>query len=366
MDSKITNANIKTKANLPEKSEQAKADNSKEAFQEEIKNLSPEQQAVLLKEQELKQDKKAAVDHLHQKIEEFGDVATKFSTFEAGMAGLGTVATGFQADWVAYFAESICEFIENSMFTEKGVPKVFRPLLKMIANLNSIKTEDGKSIEVDNIEDHKEQIIGALNRFTSALSLLNTKVQIVRNIFFKKDKEETKNDSAIAQAFNTMSKGVLPVINGFLMWVSGAGKKHIANTIQEIAPNDHDKEEVNGAMTSANQDKLCGLNSVLLMVRQGIEKFVPEIGGINLGKILEPVFALYISINSFIEGHKAVQGVDDEDPNAKYSLDGFDTSSFGHMLYNQAKSISQFFGVELPSLDKLESAKKDPKALLAG
>jgi len=162
--------------------------------------------------------------------------------------------------------------------------------------------------------------------------------------------------------FNVITRGFMPVLNALFMWTSAAGKKHLADTIQKIAPHHHDIDQVNGDMTSGNQDILCGTNSALLMLRQVLSVFHP-----TLAKVAEPMFAPYISLRSYLEGSQALKGISHEEVhngNGKYGLNFFDRT-FGSHLYNLAREISGFMNVKLPKLSELQALKKNPEHHLA-
>lgn len=292
---------------------------------------------------------------LQNSLKDFGKVVSKFSAFEVLMSLLGTFTTGFDSDWMAYSAEAFAEYLENYLVaaddsgSHKKLDPIIRAPLQLVANILGIKNKEGGTLHNGEVIEAKEQIIGGLNMLTSSAAIFNTAYQVVKNFMWRKDSQEAASNPIIG----ILTKGLLPTINASLMWSSGAGKRYIANAIQKLAPYDHDKDEVNGAMTSGNQDYLCGINSLLLMVRQGIEKINPTIG-----QILEPVFALYISLRSLLEGFRAYKGLSEEhenNGNGKYHLSDLEQSSIGQTLYNWACILASKFTVKLPEAEKLIS-----------
>lgn len=269
------------------------------------------------------------------------------------MSLLGTFTTGFDSDWMAYSAEAFAEYLENYLVAaddngkHKKLDPIIRAPLQLVANIMGIRNKEGGALYNGQVIEAKEQIIGGLNMLTSCAAILNTAYQVTKNFIWRKAAQEAPSNPIIG----FFTKGLLPTINASLMWSSAVGKRYIANSIQKLAPHDHDKDEVNGAMTSGNQDYLCGTNSLLLMVRQGIEKISPTIG-----QILEPVFALYISLRSFVEGFKAYKGLSEEhetNGNGKYQLSNFEQGSSGQALYKWAQALSAPFGIKLPEAKKL-------------
>lgn len=293
---------------------------------------------------------------LEKTLGEFGGVVKNFSLYEVAMSGLGVIATKADADWVAYFGEAMSEYIENCFVEGKGVPVFLQPPLRMLAKVFGIKTQKGNDLKTaEDLMESKERVIGAINVGMSYVAFADTALQTVKNIIHRG--HPPRKHGFAKTSFKYLCDFVLPLINALLMWSSSLGKKHIANAIQQLAPSDHNgdvsgfwktisKEGVNGAMTSANQDWICGINSSMLAVRKFIEKFVNH----NLGKILEPIFAIYMSLASYREGQKALKGVEEDDSNTKYELAKRDKSALGHELYNFAKEISRIFNVRLPEL----------------
>lgn len=275
-------------------------------------NLSTLTKNISQTEPDLKAMHKA--QELGTVLQGFAGVVTKFSLFEILMSGVGMLTTKFDSDWSAYFAESIIEYAENSLLA-------------------------GKQIQ------SKEKVIGALNIVTASGSILNTIYQTIKNFTTKKLDEKKSSNPIVA----LVTQAVLPLVNASLMWASGTGKRYTANAIQELIPKHYDRQEVNGAMTSGNQDYICGTSSALLMVRQAIEKINP-----TLGHILEPVFAMYISIQSLREGFKAVKGEEEhEDASAKYQLANWEHGFIGNTLYRLAKTSAGYLGVKLPDVKQL-------------
>lgn len=283
---------------------------------------------------------------LLSQVEKFGDVVGNFSKFEMAMAGTGSLVTKGAKDWIAYFLESAAEFIENSLIGDK-VPSFLQPILKTIADIHGIRNEQGDKLKNEELILHKEKIIGGLNHLTSIGSIINTTLHVIKN-FFTGDLGRTSKPLTLLAI---PSKIILPSINALLMWASGVGKKLIANKAQTIKSDLSLKEktDINGAMTSGNQDWLCGLNSALLMVRQVIESFSPK-----LGAILEPLFAYYISISCYREARKNFADQHEDDNQVKYSLSWAD-KVFGQPLYKIAQKASEIFGVQLPDYFMLET-----------
>lgn len=283
---------------------------------------------------------------LHKNLQNFGGVVLKFSLFELSMSFLGSLSTKFDADWVAYFAESFGECLENCLIQDDDKPNplldFLKPILRGIAVINNIKSTNGEALRDDNVLEYKEQIIGGINRITSIGSMCNLVVQIYRNFFgSKKNDNQTK-----LNLFSFVSQFVLPSANALLMWASAIGKKYIANKVQDLDPN-FKIDDIRAAMTSGNQDILCGLNSALLMLRQIIEKLSPK-----LGQFLEPIFAAYISISTLLEGNKA-SNEDKDSQEKKYQLSTFDQSFVGQFCYKCAKFGAKIFGIEMPEASQL-------------
>ena len=280
---------------------------------------------------------------LVEKLGQFGTLVDKASTFEMVMAGLGTVFSGFQADWIAYFLESFGEKSENAFVSDRTIPEYIAAPLKFLAKAYGIKTESGTEIQTsDDLKKSQEKLIGAINTTFSSFSLLNIVFRTIphslKNIF---GKAEAQSESG-SGAFNFISTKILPFINAGLMWASGAGKRQLAGAIQKIDYASY-RHQVDGAWASGMQDYLCGMNSFALMFRQAIASFSPK-----LAKILEPVLALWISGSSLKEGLHALAGHEEETP--KYELNFLDKSIFGNLSYKLAQFLSAKFGVELPNL----------------
>ncbi len=293
-------------------------------------------------------------NELQANLKDFAGVVTKFSVFEVLMSGLGMITTKFDSDWAAYFAEAIAECLENALVADqdsttgkhKKLSTVLRAPMQLVANIFGIKNKEGKALHNGEVIEAKERIIGGLNVLTSVGSMINTAYQVIKNFILKKPNEEEPSTNIV---IGFLTKGFMPTLNAMLMWMSGAGKRYIANAAQEQAPQHYNRQDVNGAMTSGNQDYLCGTSSALLMVRQTVEKIHP-----TLGRILEPVFALYISVRSLIEGLKALRGEEEhEDLSAKYQLGNLERGPIGKTLYNLAKSTASFFNVKLPQAEQL-------------
>jgi hypothetical protein len=283
-------------------------------------------------------------------MEGFGHLMDKASTFEMGMAGLGALTSGFQADWIAYFLESFGEKAENLFIAGRELPDYVRKPMNFLAKLYGIKNEDGSELsKSEDFMNSQEKLIGAINTTLSSASLLNIAFRTVPQLIRGKQEEEKSG------FMHHLATKVLPVINAVLMWASGAGKRHITHAINEIHQNGY-KAQTDGAWTSGLQDYFCGSNSLTLMLRQGIAVLSPK-----LAQIAEPVFGAWISGSSFIEGLRALRNHEEE---ADYKLLTVDTSWFGKTFYNVAKVISKPFGLDLPGYDELKEAIKKPEILI--
>jgi hypothetical protein len=285
----------------------------------------------------------ADLTKLVKNLGDFGTLVDKASTFEMVMAGLGTVFSGFQADWIAYFLESFGEKSENAFVSDRTIPEYIAAPLKFLAKAYGIKTESGTEIQTsDDLKKSQEKLIGAINTTFSSFSLLNIVFRTIphslKNIF---GKAEAQSESG-SGAFNFISTKILPFINAGLMWASGAGKRQLAGAIQKIDYASH-RHQVDGAWASGVQDYLCGMNSFALMARQAVSSFSPK-----LAKILEPVLALWISGSSLKEGLHALTGQEEETP--KYEFGFLDKSIFGTLSYKLAQFLGDKFQVKLPEL----------------
>lgn len=274
---------------------------------------------------------------------DFGTLVDKASTFEMIMAGLGTVFSGFQADWIAYFLESFGEKSENAFVSDRQIPDYIAKPLKFLAKAYGIKTESGTEIQTsDDLKKSQEKLIGAINTTFSSFSLLNivfrTIPHALKNIFGAA-KPQPESASGV---FNFISTKILPFANAGLMWASGAGKRQLAGAIQKLDYNSY-RHQVDGAWASGVQDYLCGMNSFALMARQAISSFSPK-----LAKLLEPVLALWISGSSLKEGLHALKGHEEEVP--KYEFGFLDKSLFGNLSYKLAQFLADKFQVKLPQL----------------
>jgi len=314
-------------------------------------NLTPLQAPQLILPPQLEAPIFTATNNLHKAQSEkliktlgdFGTLVDKASTFEMVMAGLGTVFSGFQADWIAYFLESFGEKSENAFVSDRQIPDYIAKPLKFLAKAYGIKTESGTEIQTsDDLKKSQEKLIGAINTTFSSFSLLNivfrTIPHALRNLFGKA-KPESNSESG---AFNFISTKILPFINAGLMWASGAGKRQLAGAIQKLDYNSY-RHQVDGAWASGVQDYLCGMNSFALMARQAISSFSPK-----LAKIFEPVLALWISGSSLKEGLHALNGHEEETP--KYEFGFLDKSLFGNLSYKLAQFLADKFQVKLPQL----------------
>lgn len=277
---------------------------------------------------------------LVEKLGQFGNLVDKASSFEMVMAGLGTLFSGFQADWIAYFLESFGEKSENAFVSDRPIPDYIALPMKILAKVFGIKTESGSEIQTsEDLKKSQEKLIGAINTTFSSFSLLNivfrTLPQSVKSLFGSAPEKKSG-------FINFISTQLLPLFNAGLMWASGAGKRELAGAIQKIDYSSN-RSEVDGAWASGKQDYLCGMNSFALMFRQAIASFSPK-----LAKILEPVLALWISGSSLKEGLHALAGHEEETP--KYEFGFLDKSIFGNLSYKLAQFLSAKFGVELPNL----------------
>ncbi len=280
-------------------------------------------------------------EKLIKTLGDFGTLVDKASTFEMVMAGLGTVFSGFQADWIAYFLESFGEKSENAFVSDRQIPDYIAKPLKFLAKVYGIKTESGTEIQTsDDLKKSQEKLIGAINTTFSSFSLLNivfrTIPHALKNIF---GKAQSESGSGV---FNFISTKILPFANAGLMWGSGAGKRQLAGAIQKLDYNSY-RHQVDGAWASGVQDYLCGMNSFALMARQAISSFSPK-----LAKLLEPVLALWISGSSLKEGLHALNGHEEETP--KYEFGFLDKSLFGNLSYKLAQFLADKFQVKLPEL----------------
>jgi hypothetical protein len=291
---------------------------------------------------------KTPADTKMRKLKEFSELAEKASLFEFGMAVAGSLFTGFQADWVSYMHEAFGEFSENHLMAAQEGHKEVNPfvagLLKVVSFAFGIKTKEGKSLETTtDFVKRQDKLIGALNMLTASVSGLFIAFKALPAAITGK---QALDFSGKIPALHFISTKVFPTINAGLMWMTGATKRRLAFDIQKTSYNETNKEEIDGAFTSGNQDYICGTNSLSLMLRQAVGAVSPR-----LANILEPVLASWIAISAFKEGHSAYKEHAEEDP--KYQLHNLDKSAFGTGFYNLARKMSKPMGVELPELNTL-------------
>lgn len=283
-----------------------------------------------------------------KKLRDFSDLAEKASLFEFGMAVAGSLFTGFQADWVSYMHEAFGEYSENHLMSahegEKEINPAVAALLKTVSFLFGIKNKEGKSLQTTtDFVKTQDKLIGALNMLTSSLSGLVIAFKALPAAITGK---QALDFSGKIPALHFLSTKVFPTVNAGLMWMTGATKRRLAFDIQKESYNADNKEEVDGAFTSGNQDYICGSNSLSLMLRQAIGTVSPR-----LANILEPVLASWIAVSAFKEGYGSYKEHEDEAP--KYQLHNLDKSAFGKGFYNLAKTVSKPMGVELPDIKSL-------------
>lgn len=294
---------------------------------------------------------KKVSEGLVKNLEAFGKLAEKASNFEMIMAGLGALSSGFQADWIAYFLESFGEKTENAFVSGRELPAYLKMPMKILAQLFRIKNKDGTALNSSkDFIDAQESLIGAINTTLSTASLANIAFRTIPKVL-RNQNDPVEKKGILYQ----ISTKFLPVINAVLMWATGAGKRHITHTINEIHQNGY-KSQTDGAWTSGMQDYYCGSNSLALMLRQAISIVNPRIA-----QICEPVFGAWISGSSFLEGIRALKN---EEEVADYKLTWIDNSFFGKASYGAAKILSGIFGLELPGLSKLKEGIKNPGILL--
>jgi hypothetical protein len=291
---------------------------------------------------------KASAKTKMRKLKEFGELAEKASLFEFAMAAAGSLFTGFQADWVSYMHEAFGEFSENHLVAAQEGHKEINPavaeLLKVVAFLFGIKTKEGENLKTTNdFVKTQDKLIGGLNMLTSSLSGLVIAFKALPAAITGK---QALDFSSKIPALHFISTKLFPTLNAGLMWMTGAAKRRLAFDIQKTSYNEHNKEEIDGAFTSGNQDYICGSNSFSLMLRQAIGAVSPR-----LANILEPVLASWIAVSAFKEGYGAYKEHEDTAP--KYELNKVDKSAFGKGFYNLARVISKPMGVELPELSAL-------------
>jgi hypothetical protein len=283
-----------------------------------------------------------------RKLKEFGELVEKASLFEFGMAVLGSIFTGFQADWVSYMHEAFGEFSENHLVAAQEGHKEINPLvatlLKGVSFIFGIKNQEGKNLETTtDFVKAQDKLIGGLNMLTSSLSGLVIAFKALPAAITGK---QALDFSSKIPALNFISTKLFPTLNASLMWMSGAVKRRLAFDIQKESYNEHNKQEIDGAFTSGNQDYICGSNSFSLMLRQAVGAVSPK-----LANILEPILASWIAVSAFKEGYGAFKEHGDSTP--KYELNQVDKSVFGKTLYNLTRTLSKPVGVELPELSSL-------------
>ena len=294
------------------------------------------------------ENKVANAEQKMRKLKQFGELAEKASMFEFGMAALGSVFTGFQADWISYMHEAFGEFSENHLVAaeegHKEVNPAVKALLKLVAFLGGIKTKDGRHLETTNdFVKNQDKLIGGLNMLTSSISGLVIAFKALPAAITGK---QALDFSGKIPAFHFVSTKIFPALNAGLMWMTGAVKRRLACDIQRESYNEDNKEEINGAFTSGNEDYICGSNSLSLMLRQAIGTVSPR-----LANILEPVLASWIAYSAFSEGYSNFKEHPEEEP--KFELNKIDKSAFGKTFYNLARAASKPLGVELPEISAL-------------
>ena len=283
-----------------------------------------------------------------RKLKDFGELAEKASIFEFGMALLGSIVTGFQSDWISYMHEAFGEFSENHLVAadegHKEVNPIVKKLLQFVSFLFGIKNKEGQNLETTNdFVKNQDRLIGGLNMLTSTISGL---VIAFKGIPAAITGKQSLDFGAKSPFVSFITTKLFPTINASLMWMTGAVKRRLAFDIQKHSYNGDNKEEINGAFTSGNQDYICGSNSAALMIRQAVGAVNPK-----LGNLLEPILATWIAGSAFKEGYSNFAEHPEEEP--KFQLNKVDKSSMGIGFYNLARNIAKPLGVELPELNTL-------------
>lgn len=282
-------------------------------------------------------------EELLAKLEQFGSLVEKASVFEMAMAGLGTLVSGFQADWIAYFLESFGEMTENAFIAGKKIPTIIAAPMKLLGNALGIRSHSGARLETnEDLMQAQEQLIGAINTTFSSASMLNIVLRTIPAVI-KGKKSASDSDRGL---LGFLSTKILPVINAAMMWGSGAGKRQLASAIQRIHYNGN-RHQIDGAWASGIQDYYCGFNSFALMLRQLLGAVSPK-----LAHIAEPILAAWISGGSLKEGLHALKGNGDEEV-PKYEFGFLDKSIFGNFAYGFARKIAGLFDLKLPSRAEL-------------
>jgi len=295
---------------------------------------------------------KSNQDLLHSKmntLKKFSEVAEKASIFEFFMSVAGSLCTGFQSDWVSYMHESFGEFAENHLLSaqedKKEIKPIFAQIFKFVAKLFAIKNPNGMSLSsTKDFIKAQDKIIGALNMLTASVSGLVIAFKFLPKFFKKQINQPAKNISILGKFLTK----VMPVFNAASMWMSASVKRRLAYDIQKDFYNKDNKEEIEAAFTSGNQDYICGANSFALMLRQSINSFSP-----TLANLLEPILASWIALSAFKEGYSAYKEIDAETP--KYDLHSLDKSNFTKVFYNLTKQILHKFKIDLPDFQLLKT-----------
>lgn len=290
-------------------------------------------------------------DLLHKKmntLKQFSEVAEKASIFEFFMSVAGSLCTGFQSDWVSYMHESFGEFAENHLLSAQEDKKEINPLLaqifKLVAKFFAIKNPDGKSLSsTKDFIKVQDKLIGAMNMLTASVSGMVIVFKSLPKFFKQQINQPAKNMPILG---NLLTK-IMPVFNAALMWMSASVKRRLAYDLQKDFYNKDNKEEIEAAFTSGNQDYICGANSFALMLRQSINSFSP-----SLANLLEPILASWIALSAFKEGYSAYKERDAETP--KYDLHSLDKSNFTKVFYNFTKQILHNFKIDLPEFQLLK------------
>lgn len=282
-------------------------------------------------------------DELLGKLERFGGLVEKASLFEMAMAGLGTIVSGFQADWIAYFLESFGELTENAFIAGKTIPTIIAAPMKLLGKALGIKNQSGTELKTnEDLMQAQEQLIGAINTTFSSASMLNIVFRTLPAVLRGKKPASDSQRGLLG----LLSTKILPVINAGLMWGSAAGKRQLASAIQRIHYNGN-RHQIDGAWASGIQDYYCGFNSFALMLRQVLNLFSPRIA-----HIAEPILAAWISGGSLKEGLHALKGNGDEEI-PKYEFGFLDKSLFGNFAYGLAQKFAALFDLKLPASTEL-------------
>ncbi len=317
---------------------------------------------------------------LYNTIKDLTNKTGLFSRFEMSMAGLGCLLTGFSPYWLSYFCASTVEMFENEATSknDKKMPKFVTGLFDSLCKLWRVKDKQGQPLSWEKAlsQGTREKAIGTFN-FTLSLFTLTYSLAKPFLGFFGIGQSKKKEASPLRKKIDFVAKAILPIINANLMWASSAGKILLGHVLArlprppKIKLEDGSTEvlDVAGHLQSGNEDKICGLESLGLMVGHMIERINPV-----LGKAYDTCLGIIISAMSCDNGYTGMKGAESNEEGIiakirrfvgfpvatetetesarplyeRYPLGAIYKGSVGNFFYGFVRTFCKWLGLELP------------------